>query len=79
MAKKHFSYSVGCSFNMQFTFTESEVEQSDEENEGDMSPTDHALGELRKEIEECLCEHFGGVDKIEVWADFDDLLGVEHD
>jgi hypothetical protein len=79
MAKRHFTYMVACSFKMQFTFNESEVEQSDEGAEGDMSPTDAALAALCHEIEECLGEHFGGVDKMEACADFDDLLGVEDD
>ena len=34
MAKKLFTYKVACSFEMQFTFNDSEVEQSDEGNEG---------------------------------------------
>jgi len=79
MAKKHFTYNVACSFNMQFTFPESDVEQSDEGGEGDVSPTDSALEALGKEIEECLGERFGGVANVEVCADFDDLLGVDDD
>jgi len=79
MAKKHFTYIVACSFKMQFTFTDSEVEQSDEGDGGDMSPTDAAMEALCKEIEECLGRHFGDVEKVEAWADFDDLLGVDED
>lgn len=79
MSKKHFTYNVACSFNMQFTFPESDVEQSDEGDEGNMSPTDLALESLGKEIEECLGEQFGGVTNVEVCADFDDLLGVDDD
>ena len=79
MARKHFTYNVSVSFKMQFTFSESEVEQSDEGNEGDMSPTDAALEALDKEIAECLGEHFAGVKKVDAWADFDELLGVSED
>jgi hypothetical protein len=79
MSNKHFTYKVACSFNMQFTFPESDVEQSDEGDEGDMSPTDSALEALGKEIEECVCERFGGVANVEVSADFDELLGVDED
>jgi hypothetical protein len=79
MAKKHFTYTVACSFEMQFTFSESEVEQSDEGAEGNMSPTDAALEALCHEIEEHLDEHFGAVKNVEAWADFDDLLGIEED
>lgn len=79
MTKKRFTYNVSVSFQMQFTFSESEVEQSDEGDEGDMSPTDAALEALGKEIAERLGEHFGAVEKVEAWADFDELLGVEED
>lgn len=79
MAKRHFTYMVACSFQMQFTFTDSEVEQSDEGAEGDMSPSEAALASLGQEIEECLGEQFGRVEKMEAWADFDDLLGVMED
>jgi len=77
MPKKHFTYKIAVSFDMQFTFSESEVEQSDEGDEGDMSPTDKALEALGKEIEECLAEQFVGLDNIDVWTDFGHLLGVD--
>lgn len=76
MAKQRYTYNVSVSFQMQFTFSETEVEQSDEGDDGDMSPTKAALESLGKEIAECLGEHFG-VGTIEAWADFDDLLRVE--
>ncbi len=77
MPSKLFTYRFACSFQMQFTLAESEVEQSDEGDEGDMSPTDRALDELGKEIQECLSERFADVGEIEVSADFDDLLGTD--
>ncbi|MEZ6081259.1 MAG: hypothetical protein R3C56_37990 [Pirellulaceae bacterium] len=76
MAKKLFTYNVSVSFAMQFTFAESEVEQSDEGDEGDMSPTQAALAALGKELEECISQQFGEISNIEAWADFDELLGV---
>lgn len=79
MEKKNFTYNVSVSFQMQFTFPESEVEQSDEGDQGDLSPMDAALEALGKEVAECLGEQFGGVDKVEAWADFDDLLGVDEE
>jgi hypothetical protein len=79
MPSKHFTYRIACSFEMQFTFDESEVEQSDEGGAGDLSPTDRVLEELGQEIQECLSAQFGGVDKIEVSADFDDMLGTTED
>lgn len=77
MPTKHYTYQLHVSLKMQFTFDGSEVEQSDDGGDGDISPTDAALETARREIEECLVEEFGGVDEIEVSADFDDLLGVD--
>jgi len=76
MPKKLFTYEVVVSFKTQFTFAESEVEQSDEGDEGDLSPTDTALEALGKEIEECLSQQFC-IENMEVWSDFDHLLGVD--
>ena len=78
MAKKLFTYNVSVSFQMPFTFSESEVEPSEEGDDGDMTPTDATLDSLAKEVEECLSENFV-IDKVEACADFDDLLGVEED
>jgi len=75
MPKKLFTYKVIVSFEMQFTFAESEVEQSDEGSDGDLSPTDAALESLEKELQECLGQNYY-VEKIEARTDFDDLLGV---
>lgn len=74
---KHFTYKVSVSFDMQFTFGESEVEQSDEGDEGDMSPMDKALEALGNEIKECLSQQFCPIENMEAWTDFDHLLGVD--
>ncbi len=76
MAKKRFNYIVTVSFQMQFSFPESEVEQSDEGAEGDMSPTDEALEALEEELAEFLGQNYGGICNMEAWADFDELLST---
>lgn len=60
---------------MQHTFTEDEVVQSDEGRENDMEPSDEALLALKNEIEEDLCQNWT-VDKVDVDAEFDMLLGI---
>ena len=77
MPKKSFTYTVAVSFEMQFTFSESEVKQSNEGGEGDMSAIDKTLESLGREIKECLSQQFAPIENMEAWADFDDLLGVE--
>ncbi|MCR9294086.1 MAG: hypothetical protein NXI32_15290 [bacterium] len=76
MTKKVYHYNVLVSFKMQLSFSESEVEQSEEGDRGDMSPKQAALEAYGREVEECLTQQFGGIGELEVWADFDDLLGV---
>lgn len=79
MAKKQFTYMVSVSFEMRFSFPESDVEQSDEGAEGEMDPTDKALVALEQEIAERLGEHFQGVKNVEAWTDCDDLLGIDEE
>lgn len=76
--KKLFTYNLTCSFEMQFTFTASEVEQSDEGGEGDFSPTDEALESLEKELQEYIGQNYP-VQKLEISGDFDDLLGTSNE
>lgn len=79
MSKRLFNYTVSVSFEIQCSFDESEVEQSEEGGEGDLSPTEAALAALAESVGEHLATRFGGVDKLEAWVDFDDLLGVVED
>jgi len=72
---KLYTYTVTCSFNVQYTFGEDEVEQAVEGGEGDLDPTESALEALGAEIRSCLEEQFS-ITKVEAWADFDGLLGV---
>ena len=71
-----YTFDVSFSFSMQFTFTEKEVQPSEEGGENDVDPTDEALAELEQEIKEYLSEQYS-VSGFEIFADFDSLLGVE--
>ena len=70
-----FTYRVHCSFEIQHTFTDAEVEQDSEGGEGDFSPTNDALKALERELTELLgsCHAVAG---FEALADSDDLLGA---
>ena len=76
-SEKYYTYRVSVSFNLQYTFKENEVQSAEGEggDENDFEPTDEALIELEKEIEEYLLENYP-VDTVEAWAEVDDLLGV---
>ena len=75
--EKYYTYSVLMSFNMQFTFIGKEVQPSDEGGENDFDPTDQALIDLEKELEDYLSQNYNAIEKVEAYADFDNLLGVE--
>ena len=49
-AKKLYTFNVGCSFELQYTFTESQVEPDHESDEGAVEPTSEAIRELEKEL-----------------------------
>lgn len=73
---KHYTFRVVCSFTMQHTFTEDEMEPDPEGGEGDVVPTDEGMLALQRELE----EHLRGdyvVDEVELDTDSDALLGVE--
>jgi hypothetical protein len=48
--KKAYTFDVICSFDFQYTFTESEVKPDPEGHEGDFIPTDEAIAALEKEL-----------------------------
>ena len=77
-AEKYYTYMISCSFKMQYTFTEKEVEQAEEGSEGDIDPTEDALMDLEKTIKDRLDPHWA-VSDVEAWTDFDELLGVIDD
>ena len=72
---KLYTYSVSVSFDMQFTFTEKEVEQAEEGSEKDLDPTEKALSKLETELMEYLSLAYH-VKQVEAFADFESLLGV---
>ena len=74
-SKKLYTFNVSFSFDMQFTFTDSEVRTAEEGEEDDIEPKDEALAALEKEIEKYLSKEYP-VSKIEAFADFDSFLGV---
>ncbi len=76
--KKIYTYNVICSFQTQYSFTESEVEPDRGGDEGNFEPTEKALDRLCKEFTEYIgCNY--GIDKFQAFADSDDLLGVDED
>ena len=73
--EKHYTFNVSFSFDMQYTFTDNEIQAAEEGREGDVEPTGEALAALEKEITECLSQNYA-IGKIEADADFDSLLGI---
>jgi hypothetical protein len=74
--RKYYTFNVTCSFTTQNSFLESEVVQESEGAEGDKIPTAKALRDLAKRLTEALGSRFS-VDDLEVYADSDQLLGVD--
>jgi len=72
----HYTFKVFCSFQMQFTFTEKEVQPDPGGRKEDFEPTDAALRVLEQE----LAEHCGQdyvVENVQVEADSQSLIGFE--
>jgi hypothetical protein len=76
--KRLYTFNVSVNFNVQFTFTEKEIEQSEEGWENDVDPTEKALANLEQEITECLSKEYY-VSEVEAFADFESLLGISED
>jgi hypothetical protein len=72
---KRYGYKVLYSFNIQFSFAESDVEQDSEGNKGDFSPTGAAIRALEKELSNVLGQNYA-VSDFEAYTDSDDLLGI---
>lgn len=68
---KHYTFTLTCSFTMQFTFDESLVEEIDD---GELEPTDDALASVANEIAEQLGKNYV-VNNVDVDADI--LLGED--
>lgn len=72
---KHYTFNLTCSFTMQFTFTNQQVQRDADGGDGDVEPTDAALIQLEAEMKEYLQQAYPVADKVEIFADSDDLLG----
>ncbi len=76
---KHYTFKVICSFSMQYTFTEDEVETDNDVGESCFEPTYTAQQRLAGELRELIGNHYALNDDIEICAESDDLLGVDDD
>lgn len=73
---KKYTYLVKCSFDLQFTFDESDLEQDSDGDVGDFSPKDEAIRALEDELREVLGNNYA-IDSFEAYTDFEKLLGVD--
>lgn len=78
MPKKNYTFHVYCSFRLQYTFTEHEVERDPGGDETDFEPTDEALETLEGELQEYLGENYVVYD-IDVSADSTSFRVSEED
>jgi hypothetical protein len=74
--ERYHTFTVSVDFKIQFTFTEKDVELSEEGGEDNIDPTDKALAELEQEITEYLSNNYV-VSGVNAYADFDSLLGTD--
>ena len=72
----HYTFYVSCSFRMQYTFTEKEVQADPGGNEKDFEPTDEALRALEQDLADHLGQNYTVTD-VQADADSDSLLGVD--
>ena len=73
--KPIYTYLVTCSFRLQYSFGESEVEQDPEGAAGDLQPTNEALRVLEKDLTETLGQNYY-VKELHAEAESDQLLGT---
>jgi hypothetical protein len=73
--KKIYTYDVICSFNLQYSFTESEVEPDPEGGKSDFIPTDEAIRNLEKVLTEAIGFNFS-VTNLQADVESDQLLGI---
>ena len=73
--KKLYTYDVTCSFNLQYSFTASEVEPDPDGGKGDFIPTDEAIRNLEKKLTEAIGLNFY-VSNFQIDVESDQLLGI---
>jgi len=78
MTQKRYTFNVTCSFTMQHTCDESEIEPDPGGNETDVEPTDRALLALARGLEELLSTHYP-VSDVDASSDSEMLLGTADD
>jgi len=75
---RSYTFKVNCSFQIQYTFSEGEVQHDPDGNEEDFEPTNAALATLEQELEEHLLELYMVEDvDVNVSADSNSLLGID--
>lgn len=78
MAGTLYTFNVQCSFDVQYTFNESEIESDPDGEEGSVRPTEAALQALEGELYNALHQNHA-VDKVMAWADSDSAIGTSLD
>lgn len=76
--EKLYTFNVSISFEMSFTFNESQLQPAEEGGENDLDPTDDALVELQNELHEYLAKSYP-VENVLAFADFDSLIGISEE
>lgn len=69
-----YTFTVMCSFNIEYTFNESEVEQDPGGDVGEFQPTDKALRNLEKDLNKVIGQHYP-VTQLSADAESDQFLG----
>ncbi len=78
MAGTLYTFNVQCSFAVQYTFNDSEIEPDPDSDEGGIRPTEAALQALEGELYNALHQNHA-VDNVMAWADSDCALGTSLD
>lgn len=73
MSEKYYTFKVFCTFEMQYTFTESEVERDADGGEYAVEPTDAAIEALEAEVLEYVSQNYP-VESVEVSTDSDLIM-----
>ena len=78
MVAKHYVFDVYCSFKMQYTFTEDEVQLDPGGDDSDFEPTDEALEALEHRLDEYLVGNYC-VAEVDASADSNSFIGLGED
>ena len=78
MEAKSYIFRVHCTFTMQYTFNEDEVQRDPGGDETDFEPKDEALEALEREMEQHLSGIYS-VSDVDASADSNSLLAIEEE